>query len=51
MTKNKCCRCDKVYRITYKGNDYCWEHFDEVRVENPATESPPIEWEGFLGIA
>ena len=22
--------CDKEAKITYKGIDYCWDHFDEV---------------------
>jgi hypothetical protein len=27
---SKCSKCDKESKITYKGDDYCWDHFDEV---------------------
>lgn len=32
-----CCNCQKEGKITYKGIDYCWVHFDEV--SNPKEES------------
>ena len=25
-----CSKCSKNSNITYKGEDYCWDHFDEV---------------------
>jgi len=28
---SKCSKCDKPSKISYKGEEYCWEDFDEVR--------------------
>jgi len=45
-----CEQCSELDRISFKGHNYCWKHFDEVRGEKPVDSSLPLNPEDFVGI-